>query len=174
MSGHTLCSDRVFRHSSVNELTALHKDSGQPALLWGGEPLHAPLLTYCKTFLSLLYVFQAFIQIFSRLQQFFCICTYSAFVHLSSFQSLLECVPLRSRHCSFPFQRLNVIFSLLQLYTSLSGGDNRTSGNGFQMYKKIDKVPLKVGQLSSDVWKKILSSLLFSFSLSLFLLLPLP
>lgn len=110
----------------------------------------------------------------SFLLVFFCICTYSAFMYLSSFQSLLECVPLQSRHCSFPFQRLNAIFSLLQLYTSLSGGDNRTSGNGFRMYKKIDKVPLKVGQLSSDVWKKILSSLLFSFSLSPFLLLPLP
>lgn len=38
MSGHTLCSDRVFRHSSANESMVLHKGSGQAALLRGGEP----------------------------------------------------------------------------------------------------------------------------------------
>lgn len=54
MSGHTWCSGRVFRHSSANELMVLQKSWGQPGPLWAEELLHAPILAYCKPFLSLL------------------------------------------------------------------------------------------------------------------------
>lgn len=56
MSGHTLCTDRVSRQSSVNELTALQKGLGQPALLRGGEHWHVPHLAFSVVCVPHLYL----------------------------------------------------------------------------------------------------------------------
>lgn len=120
MNGHTWCSGRVFRHSSANELMVLQKGWGQPGPLWAGELLHAPILAYCKPFLSLLQVFHTFIQMFLLA---FALCSYINLrsVYLRSSQSVL-CLCSSAHH----YQVGKTAF-----------------GKGFQRCKKEDEVPVK-------------------------------